>query len=366
MAMQSKNDQISELTELNEELENYFSNTIIPQLFVDANLRLRKFTPPAMKQFKLRDEYIGKPLEEIAETFRYPTIIENIENVIECGEILEKEIQTIDRDWFQMNIIPYKIKSKGTTNGVIITFVDITPRIRDLKEQEKMIAEHELLLDTIAHDIKQPINTLGLTIELIKKLSPEQSDRFPKLIDKLESSLSAMKSVVDGLGDTRLQPTGYQASEELLDLQNIIEDVRLTLSQQISERKAMIKLDLKDPQITFVRRKLRSALYNLISNAIKYTPMEIRPEVTISSKLEDGHMTICVTDNGIGISDAHQKLIFEKFERIQTSVDGTGVGLYLVNAIVTSAGGTISVESEVGKGSTFKIILKDTSASASH
>ncbi len=357
--MQSKSDQISELTVLNEELENYFSNTIIPQLFVDANLRLRKFTPPAMKQFRLKEEYIGKPLVDIAETFRYPTIIENIASVIESGEILEKEIQTTDRDWFQMNILPYKIKSKNITNGVIITFIDITPRIRDLKEQEKMIAENELLLDTIAHDIKNPINTISLTIELIQKLSPEQSDRFPKLLGKLESSLISMRKVVDGLIDTRLRPKGYQPTEELLDLENIIEDVRLTLAPQIQDRHAKFKLDLKDTQITFIRRKLRSVLYNLIANAIKYTAMDKKPEITISSKIVDGHMNICVSDNGIGISDGDQKLIFEKFERIHNNVEGDGVGLYLVNTIVAAAGGTISVESELGKGSTFKIVLKE-------
>jgi two-component system phosphate regulon sensor histidine kinase PhoR len=53
--------------------------------------------------------------------------------------------------WYQMNILPYKVFKEEKTNGVIITFVDITDRIRDLKEQEKLIAEHELLLDTIAH-----------------------------------------------------------------------------------------------------------------------------------------------------------------------------------------------------------------------
>lgn len=137
--MQSKTNQISQLTELNEELENYFSNTIIPQLFIDADLRLRKFTPPAMKQFKLKDEFIGKPLADIAENFRYPTIIENITSVIETGEILEKEIQTTDMYWYQMNILPYIIKKENRTNGVIITFVDVTPRIRDLKEQERLI-----------------------------------------------------------------------------------------------------------------------------------------------------------------------------------------------------------------------------------
>lgn len=357
--MQSKSEQISELSQLNEELENYFSNTIIPQLFVDANLHLRKFTPPAMKQFKLKEEFIGKPMIDIAENFRFPTIIENIKSVIESGEILEKEIQTTDMDWYQMNILPYIIKSKNITNGVIITFIDITSRIRDLKEQERMIAEHELLLDTIAHDIKNPIHALGLTVELIKKLSEKQMERFPKLLINLENSLVDMKKVVEGLMDTRLQRHRYQAAEELLDLQNIVEDVRLTLAPQIQERNVIIKLDLRDTQLTFIRRKLRSAIYNLLSNAIKYTPIDRRPEITISSKSEDGLVNICVSDNGIGISDADQKSIFKKFERIQTDVEGTGIGLYLVNTIVTSAGGKIEVESEVGKGSTFKIILKE-------
>ncbi len=94
--MQNKSQEITSLIELNEELENYFSNTIIPQLFVDANLKLRKFTPPAMKQFNLKKEFIGKPLEEIEEHFRYPSIIDNIKVVISTGKILEKEIQTTD------------------------------------------------------------------------------------------------------------------------------------------------------------------------------------------------------------------------------------------------------------------------------
>ena len=355
--MRSKNEQISELNELNEELENYFSNTIIPQLFVDANLKLRKFTPPAMKQFKLKNEFVGKHMADIAENFRFPTIIENIETVIESGEILEKEIQTIDMDWYQMNILPYIVRSKNITNGVIITFIDITSRIRDLKEQERMIAEHELLLDTIAHDIKNPINAIGLTVELIKRLSDEQMERFPKLLGHLESSLIDMKKVVDGLMDTQLQRHKYQAAEELLDLQSIIEDVRLTLSPQIQERDVIITLDLEDTELTFVRRKLRSAIYNLLSNAIKYTPIDRRPEIMVSSIKENEKFTICVKDNGIGISEADQNSIFKKFERVRSDVEGNGVGLYLVNTIVSSAGGKIEVESELGKGSTFKIIL---------
>jgi two-component system phosphate regulon sensor histidine kinase PhoR len=77
-------------------VENYFRNTIIPQLFVDSDLVLRKFTPPAMKQFRLRPDDVGKPIAEIKDNFRFPAIMDDITHVIESNEILEKEIQTTD------------------------------------------------------------------------------------------------------------------------------------------------------------------------------------------------------------------------------------------------------------------------------
>src|SRR5690554_5308222 len=95
-----KKQQIKDLIELNDELENYFKNTIIPQLFVDANLTLRKFTPPAMKQFNFSPEDMGKPFAELTDNIRYSTIIEDVNEVIRSGAIMEKEIQTTDLKWF--------------------------------------------------------------------------------------------------------------------------------------------------------------------------------------------------------------------------------------------------------------------------
>src|ERR1043166_6719494 len=103
----NKDRQIKRLTKLNDELENYFRNTIIPQLFVDANLVLRKFTPPALKQFKLSADQLGRWINDVKDKFRFPSIVENIQQVIDSNEILEKEIQTTDFRWYQMNIIPY-------------------------------------------------------------------------------------------------------------------------------------------------------------------------------------------------------------------------------------------------------------------
>ncbi|RZK18849.1 MAG: GHKL domain-containing protein [Pedobacter sp.] len=357
--MTSKSDQITALTELNEALENYFSNTIIPQLFVDANLILRKYTPPAMKQFKLKEEFIGKPLSEVEEHFRYPTIIENIKVVIATKKILEKEIQTTDMRWYQMNILPYLIRKENRTDGVIITFVDITSRLRDLKEQEKLISEHELLLDTLAHDIKNPILGLGLTIDLLKSLPEKHQDRFPALLGNVEKSLANIKTVINDLIDSRWKKQQNNSTEELLDIGNILEDVRLTLAPQIGQSGALITQEIKSSQIKFVRRKLRSIIYNLISNAIKYTPAGSKPEVYITAEEENEYLVLSVSDKGIGISAEEQQKIYDKFKRIRTDYEGSGVGLYLVHTMVAAAGGKIELQSEQGVGSTFKIYLKN-------
>lgn len=358
--MDTSSEQINNLTQLNEDLENYFSNTIIPQLFVDANLILRKFTPPAMKQFSLKEDFIGKPLDEIKENFRFPTIIDNIKTVIATGKILEKEIQTTDMRWFQMNVLPYIVRKENITNGVIITFVDITARIQDLKEQERLLAEHELLLDTIAHDIKNPLLALSLSVQMMKNLPSRSIEEFSRLTVNLEKSLTSMKGVVESMLDSRWQKQRYHAMEELLDIGSILEDVRLAIAPLVIESGAEIISDLKIMEITFVRRKLRSVIYNLLNNAMKYTSKDVKPIIKISSEKIDDFVVISVQDNGVGISEQAMENIFSKFKRIKSDVEGSGVGLYLVHTIINTSGGKIEINSKEGEGSVFKMYIKQT------
>lgn len=356
--MQNKNDQINTLIDLNDELENYFQNTIIPQLFVDANLILRKFTPPAMRQFKLALTDVGRPFGDIKENFRFPAIIENIQQVIDSGEILEKEIQTTDLRWYQMNVLPYVIRKESRTNGVIITFVEVTRRIKDLKEQEKLIAEHEMLLDTISHDIKTPLTSMGLTIEMLKKVPEKGMDRFPRLLQKIENSLINMQQIINDLSSSRLKEHNFKGEEELLNFEHIVEDVRLALAPLVEESKAIIKSEIGVSEIVFVRRKLRSMVYNLVNNAIKYASAERRPEILIKTEQDGDKMVISVADNGSGIAEKDLDSIFAKYHRLTDSVEGSGVGLYLVKEIVKNSEGKITVESEIGKGTIFTIVLK--------
>lgn len=356
--MPRQDHKIKKLIELNDELENYFRNTIIPQLFVDSDLILRKFTPPAMKQFSLKTGDIGKNIDDIKDNFRFPTIVEDIAQVIKENEILEKEIQTTDMRWYQMNIIPYVITKTKKTNGVIITFVDITARIRDLVNQEMLIADHETLLDTISHDIKGPLTSMLLTISHLKKISTDRSKAFLKFFGILENSIQKMQALITELTDAGELEHKYKAEEELLDFQDILEDVRLTLAGTIMESGAILDQDIKAAQVLFSRRKLRSIIYNLVNNAIKFRSPDCSPEISISTKKEKEFIVISVKDNGIGIDKSNHDDIFSKYSRIGNKVEGSGIGLYLVKEIVTNSGGKISLKSELGKGSEFKVYLK--------
>lgn len=356
--MPTQTEQIKSLVETNEELENYFRNTIIPQLFVDGDLILRKFTPPAMKQFNLKKDDVGKSIGDIKDNFRFPSIVEDIQEVIECNEILEKDIQTTDKRWYQMNVIPYvEIKTKKT-NGVVITFVETTMRIKDLQEQEVLIAEHETLLDTISHDIKNPLTSLMLSIELVKTVSNEDPKQLESVLNIVENSIRKMQAIIGDLTDSRKEGYKYGAEAEKLHVENILEDVRLTISQIIRESGATIRTDIKVSEITFLRRKLRSIIYNLVSNAIKYRSPDRKPEIFISTEQQGEWFVITIKDNGMGIEASNIDAIFDKYYRVENTIEGTGIGLYLVKEAVNAAKGKIEVESIPGEGSVFKVYLK--------
>lgn len=357
--MVNQDQKIKTLIKLNDELENYFRNTIIPQLFVDSDLILRKFTPPAMKQFSLKADDVGRKIDDIKDNFRFPTIVENIEQVIHTNAILEKEIQTTDMRWYQMNVIPYVIIKTKKTNGVIITFVEITARIKDLVNQEMLIADHETLLDTISHDIKGPLTSLLLTINQLKKVSKDNSKGFLMIFGILESSIKKMQAIITELTDAGKLKHKYKAEEELIDFESIMEDVRLTLAGTIMESGAIINCDIKVSELLFSRRKLRSIVYNLVNNAIKFHSPNRTPEILISTKKEKKYVVITIKDNGIGIDESEHKNVFSKYSRVKNTVEGSGIGLYLVNEIVTNSGGKILLKSSLGKGSEFQVYLRE-------
>jgi two-component system phosphate regulon sensor histidine kinase PhoR len=355
---------IEELHKLNEELENYFQNTIIPQLFVDADLILRKFTPPAMKQFNFSTSHIGKPMEDLVDNIRYSTIMENIKEVIRTNEIFEKEIQTEDSKWFQMNILPYIIQKEKKTNGVIITFVDISGRMNNLRELERLNTSHETFIYSVSHDLKAPLSNIEGLIQNLLEVSEElangksEGKEEMKMVEgMLKNSVKTMRDIINELSEITKIEGNYREELETIQFETILKEVELTIKEKINESKSQLLLDLKEPKIEFSRKNLRSILYNLVSNAIKYRKPGRNPEVQITTTKGTVHTVITVKDNGLGIPKDKLGLIFTPFTRYEKEVEGTGIGLYLVKKIVENAGGKITVTSEAGKGSEFKVYL---------
>ncbi len=345
------------LQSLNIDLENYFSNTIIPQLFIDRDMRLRKFTPPAMKQFTLTAADIGKTVSDLVDSIRFPGLIENIRQVGETRQILEKEIQTIDLRWYQMNILPYIVKETKQVNGVIITFIDITARIADLKELEKLIAEHQLLIDSISHDIKNPLSSIMLAVEILKP-SITAVEGAAASIAIIERSAGKIKSMTEELTHLRRDSGVGNGEAELIHIENILEDVTITLAKQIHDAGATIHKTIAVSEILFPRRKLRSVLYNLMSNALKYRSTDRPCVIHIDTRREAEDIIITISDNGMGIAKEKHGSVFMKYYRVTDKVEGTGIGLYLVREIMRTAGGSVELESTPGQGSIFTVHIK--------
>ncbi len=350
---------VNALNDLNENLENYFANTIIPQLYVDGNLILRKFTPPAMKQFTLTDADVNKNILDVTDNIRYPTLIENINEVIATGDILEKEIQTTDKRWFQMNILPYKIRKENRTDGVIITFVDITKRIATLNELEKLNAEHDTLLYTLSHDIRQPLSTIVLLAdELTVAYDNKDTEQFTVWIETLTRASKNMKTLLEDFTEHIKVESGIPNEDERLNIEDIFHDVILALRNEIYDNQIDIKTEFNTSEIIFSRKNLRSIVFNLLSNAIKYKKPGETLRIFIATVKQDGHVILSVNDSGLGIDESNHKIIFDKFSRINRQIEGTGMGLYIIQRMLIDKGGKIEVESEIDKGSTFNVYFK--------
>jgi two-component system phosphate regulon sensor histidine kinase PhoR len=222
---------------------------------------------------------------------------------------------------------------------------------------EIQIADHETLLDTISHDIKGPLSSLLLTFNQLKKVSTDKSKPFLLFFRILEASIKKMQLIITELTDPGKLKIKYKVEAELLEFEDILNDVRLTLAGTILESGAKIETKINVLQIKYSRRKLRSIVYNLVNNAIKFQSPGKVPQILISTKKDKKFIVISVKDNGIGIDESKQKEVFSKYIRVGNNVEGTGVGLYLVNEIVVNSGGKIILQSKLGKGSEFKVYL---------
>ena len=353
-----------ELLEVNDDLNNYFSSNQNGQLFVNADLVLMKFSPAAVNHMNLVKTDIGRSISNISTNIKFETIADDIEEVIANGGIITKEVEALNGKWYQVNTMPFVRLLDSKIDGAIITFNDITELKKiqqDLYKTNKSLTRINADLDNFvlaaSHDLLGPLGNIEVSIDMLKMNNSLCDPQVSEYLDVIDGSVKKFRTLIKEL--SAIGKIESEMSEmELVDLNYIIDEIKLSIADKIKLARATITTYLEVTQIRFSKKNLRSILYNLITNAIKYKSAKRDPAVIISTTIEQDHVLLSIKDNGIGIAKDKIAKIFKIYGRIQTDVEGQGIGLYLAKKIVDAAGGYISVESEAGKGSTFNIYLK--------
>ena len=352
-----------ELLELNDDLNNYFKSNINGQLFVDNDLILMKYSPGTVKQINLLPSDIGRPLSNISTNIKFETIVDDIKKVIDDGNIFTKEIETNNGKWYQIMTMPYIQLANQKRTGAIITFNDIT-RLKnaelDLDEKNRSLlrinADLDNFIHAASHDLLAPLSNIQISVAVMNKLKvgDEKLTGFINIINNSVKKFSLLIKDISTIAKIEADMLGT----ELIDIEDCISNVEWSLENKIAESNATINTDIQVKTINFSKKNLRSIIYNLVCNAIKFSGDE-KPIININTKIENKQTVLTVEDNGIGMTTDSLERIFEMYGRLNQEKEGFGIGLYLAKKIINASGGKIEVESELGKGSKFTIFFKN-------
>jgi two-component system, OmpR family, phosphate regulon sensor histidine kinase PhoR len=231
---------------------------------------------------------------------------------------------------------------------------------RQLYKSESDKARYQQAIHFVTHEMRSPLTAIQGSSEMMGRynLNDEKRKQMAQMINSESKRLARMiqtfldiERLTDGQSEIRAEPFELQA----------VMDACLQRAQPLADRKQIqLRLDQLDPfPLTGDRELMEYAVYNLLTNAVKYSPPETI--VSIRAHAQGQLMRISVTDQGIGMDDKELRNIFKKFYRTRKAESsgevGTGIGLSIVDQIVAHHGGRIEVTSTPGKGSCFTIVL---------
>jgi PAS domain S-box-containing protein len=224
----------------------------------------------------------------------------------------------------------------------------------------KINSDLDNFIYTASHDLKAPISNIeGLVGTLKIEINDSSNIEVKEIIDMVDQSIVRFKETIQDLTEITKTQKNLQEDVTQIDLNALLEEIKFSIKDIVSSSRAIINADFcKYPDIKFSKANLKSILYNLVSNAIKYKDYNRVPEIHISCHKEGSYVMIQVQDNGLGIPEVQKDKIFTMFKRLHDHVEGSGIGLYIVKRIIDNNGGKIEVESEVGVGTTFRVFIK--------
>ncbi len=319
-------------------------------IVVDEELQIRDVNQTAVQMLDLGYAPVGHPL---LERIRHPEIEKAARAALFEGSSVEREISSIESGEDRKILHVVAVPLQGRERAAILTLRDLT-QVRHLETVRRDF------VTALSHEIQTPLTAIrGYTETLAEgPVAPEDQERYLAVIlrntERLERLLQdlLLLSRAEG-GQLTLEPVRIDVAEACSALVSELE-VRFRnadLSTKVEGSGAVLAM--------CDRRTLERVLLNLLDNAIKYTPKGGWITIRVGSEGEE--ILIEIRDTGVGIPSRDLGRIFERFYRVDRSrsrdVGGTGLGLSIVRHLAEAMGGSVSVESEVERGSTFRVRL---------
>lgn len=209
------------------------------------------------------------------------------------------------------------------------------------------------------HDLRSPILNLKGLLDVFKKqnfITQENSpiiDRIIKTSDNLYNTLHDLISVITSVNN-------HDEIIKTVEFKQILDEILSEFEDQISQNNITVHFNFhKASTIRYFPSHIKSIMQNLITNSIKYKSKTRPLTINISTSIKNNTIKLCVKDNGIGILPEHKEKIFQLFKRINYTVDGKGIGLFIVKSLLESNGGKIEIDSEFDNWTLFSIYFKE-------
>lgn len=320
-------------------------------MVLDANGSIVSINDAAMDMFDLDRSCIGHSFLEVYRTHDFSIAVKG---ALASGH----EELRLERNGRVLRFSMSRMMSSGTVLGLVILAFDITEKAAAEDMRREFSAN-------VSHELKTPLQGIMGSAELIE-MGIAKGDDVKRFASNIRKEASRMVNLVEDIMGLSQLDEGVSSAYELLDVASIADDVRDELSDAAKAKDVSIVVHSQchPLELMGVPRLIHEMLYNLVDNAIKYNVQGGR--VNVSASLDDSSnvgktVVLEVSDTGIGIPKEHLPRIFERFYRVDKSHSrasgGTGLGLSIVKHVAMYHEGKVSVESKVGKGTKFVVIL---------
>ena len=348
-------DRLNTIVRQKNELAAVLSSMAEGVIAVDMDERIISINRAAARIFEnLPENLLNRSIPEV---IRNPDLQKFINNALSSKDNLEEDITLYQRGERILYVHNTPLEDPdGQRSGILVVLNDVT-HLRKLENIRKDFAAN------VSHEIKTPLTAIKGFVETLRTgegADSKETDRFLEIIEKHVNRLTAIIEDLMKLSKIEQQDEKSDIRLKESSIKRVISSAIQTCREKAKAKEIMI--DFVCPEDISARldsRLMAQAMVNLLDNAINYSSE--KSDVKISVSLKDNEIMISVQDHGIGIPKENLSRLFERFYRVDKArsreLGGTGLGLAIVKHIVHAHGGRISVDSIIGKGSTFTLHL---------